>query len=162
MWLRHNGKIIQQGFSLPNPWATWCLMPTPAIFPQHQLFPPFVLALPLFRSHHNCQYLLHLPITADEWWPHCSVPMITQVNYKAHTGIYLICSDYLNVETERSSKWQPYHYWLCFYQTVLHLQLPNFVSCGRAYPSHMTQNLVTVGAKLWTAEHFLIDPWSMD
>ena len=45
---------------------------------------------------------------------------------------------------------------------VLHLQLPNFVSSGRACPSHMTQNLVTVGAKLWTAERFLVDPWSMD
>ena len=32
--------------------------------------------------------------------------------------------------------------------TILYLQLPNFVSCGRACPSHMTQNLVTVGAKL--------------
>ena len=42
------------------------------------------------------------------------------------------------------------------------LQLPNFVSCGRDKPSHMTQNLVTVGTKLWTAERFLVDPWSMD
>ena len=32
--------------------------------------------------------------------------------------------------------------------TILHLQLPNFVSCGTDKPSHMTQNLVTVGAKL--------------
>ena len=32
--------------------------------------------------------------------------------------------------------------------TIVHLQLPNFVSCGRDKPSHMTQNLVTVGAKL--------------
>ena len=46
--------------------------------------------------------------------------------------------------------------------TISHLQLPNFVSCGRACPSHMTQNLVTVGAKLWTAERFLVDPWSTD
>ena len=46
--------------------------------------------------------------------------------------------------------------------TISHLLLPNFVSCGRDKPSHMTQNLVTVGAKLWTAERFLIDPWSMD
>ena len=46
--------------------------------------------------------------------------------------------------------------------TILHLQLPNFVPCGRACPSHMTQNLVTVGAKLWTAERFQVDPWSMD
>ena len=46
--------------------------------------------------------------------------------------------------------------------TISHLQLLNFVSCGRACPSHMTQNLVTVGAKLWTAERFLVDPWSID
>ena len=42
--------------------------------------------------------------------------------------------------------------------TISHLQLPNFVSCGRACPSHTTQNVVTVGAKLWTAERFLVDP----
>ena len=46
--------------------------------------------------------------------------------------------------------------------TISHLPLPNFVSCGRACPSHMRQILVTVGAKLWTAERFLLDPWSMD
>ena len=46
--------------------------------------------------------------------------------------------------------------------TISPLQLPNFVSCGRDKPSHMTQNLVTVGTKLWTAERFLVDPWSMD
>ena len=34
--------------------------------------------------------------------------------------------------------------------TILTLQLPNYVSCGRACPSHMTSNLVTVGAKLLT------------
>ena len=32
--------------------------------------------------------------------------------------------------------------------TIVNLQLPNFVSCGRDKPSHMTQHLVTVGAKL--------------
>ena len=36
--------------------------------------------------------------------------------------------------------------------TILSLQLPNFVSCGRACPSHRTQNLVTVGTKLLTGE----------
>ena len=46
--------------------------------------------------------------------------------------------------------------------TISHLLLPNFVSCGRACPSHMTQNLVTVGAKLWTADRFIVDRWSMD
>ena len=42
--------------------------------------------------------------------------------------------------------------------TISHLLLPNFVSCGRACPSHMPQNLVTVGAKLWTADRFIVDP----
>ena len=42
--------------------------------------------------------------------------------------------------------------------TILSLQLPNFVSCGRACPSHMTQNLVTVGVKLLIGECFLFDP----
>ena len=46
--------------------------------------------------------------------------------------------------------------------TISSLQLPNFVSCGRDKPSHMTQNLVTVGTKLWTAKRFLVDPWSME
>ena len=46
--------------------------------------------------------------------------------------------------------------------TISHLQLQNFVSYGRACPSHMTLNLVTVGAKLGTAECFLFDLWSMD
>ena len=32
--------------------------------------------------------------------------------------------------------------------TISYLQLPNFVSYGRDKPSHTTQNLVTVGAKL--------------
>ena len=32
--------------------------------------------------------------------------------------------------------------------TIKHLQLPNFVLCGREKPSHMTQNWVTVGANL--------------
>ena len=46
--------------------------------------------------------------------------------------------------------------------TISHLLLPNFVSCGRACPSHRTQNLVTVGTKLLTGEWFSFDPWSMD
>ena len=36
--------------------------------------------------------------------------------------------------------------------TILPLQLWNFVSCGRACPSYMTQTLVTVGTKLLTGE----------
>ena len=46
--------------------------------------------------------------------------------------------------------------------TISPLQLPNFVSRGRAYPSHMTQNLVTVGAKLLSITWSLIlgSSWS--
>ena len=46
--------------------------------------------------------------------------------------------------------------------TISPVQLQNFVSCGRACPSHMTQNFVTVGMKLLIGEWFLFDPWSMD
>ena len=63
---------------------------------------------------------------------------------------------------------------LCYYQTRLawsvdqgsnknHSPAYNFAPTVTKFcPSHMTQNLVTVGAKLWTAERFLADPWSMD
>ena len=36
------------------------------------------------------------------------------------------------------------------------------MSCGRACPSHKTQNSITVGAKLYTTELFVINPWSTD
>ena len=45
---------------------------------------------------------------------------------------------------------------------ILSLQLLTFLACGMACSSHMTQNLVTVGAKLLTGEWFSFDPWSMD
>ena len=46
--------------------------------------------------------------------------------------------------------------------TISPLQLPNFVLCRRDKPSHITQNFITVRAKLWTAVHFVIDPRSTD
>ena len=42
--------------------------------------------------------------------------------------------------------------------TILALQLQNFVSCGRACPSQMTQNCVIVEAKLKTGEWLSLDP----
>ena len=42
--------------------------------------------------------------------------------------------------------------------TILALQLQNFALCGRACPSHMTQNLVTVRMKLLTGVIFI---WSL-
>ena len=43
--------------------------------------------------------------------------------------------------------------------TISHLQLLNFVSCGRVCPSHMTQNLVTIGANYGDSRVFPI--WSL-
>ena len=58
---------------------------------------------------------------------------------------------------------------LCFYQTrsswsVNQASNKNHSPAYNFAPTvtNMTQNLVTVGAKLWTAERFLVDPWSMD
>ena len=42
--------------------------------------------------------------------------------------------------------------------TILHLQLPNFVSCGRDKPSHMTQNLVTVNCRQESDFYLILDP----
>ena len=66
------------------------------------------------------------------------------------------------IKPDQLDPWIKDHIKITLLPTISHLQLPNFVSCGRACPSHMTQNLVTVGAKLCTAERFPVDPWSMD
>ena len=52
------------------------------------------------------------------------------------------------IKPDQRNPWIKDQLWNDLLSTILHLQLPNFVSCGRACPSHMTQNLVTVGAKL--------------
>ena len=83
--------------------------------------------------------------------------LFTVGKYKEHwhTGSAFIKPDQLDPGIKDQIK-------ITLLPTISHLQLLNFVSCGRACPSHMTQNLVTVGAKFWTAECFLFDPWSMD
>ena len=45
--------------------------------------------------------------------------------------------------------------------TIFPLQLRNFVSCERAFRSHMTQHLVTVGTKLLTGVwlYLILNPW---
>ena len=45
--------------------------------------------------------------------------------------------------------------------TVSPLHLPNFVSCGTDKPSHMTQNLVTVGTNCGqqSVSYLILDPW---
>ena len=52
------------------------------------------------------------------------------------------------IKPDQRNPWIKDHLGNALLSTILHLQLPNFVSCGRDKPSHMTQNLVTVGAKL--------------
>ena len=52
------------------------------------------------------------------------------------------------IKTDQCNPWIKDHLGNALLSTSLHLQLPNFVSRGRDKPSHMTQSLVTVGAKL--------------
>ena len=52
------------------------------------------------------------------------------------------------IKPDQRNPWIKDQLWNDLLSTMLHLQLPNFVSCGRDKPSHMTQNLVTVGVKL--------------
>ena len=49
---------------------------------------------------------------------------------------------------DQRNPWIKDQLWNDLLSTILHLQLPNFGSCGRDKPSHTTQNLVTVGVKL--------------
>ena len=52
------------------------------------------------------------------------------------------------IKPDQRNPWIKDQLWNDLLSTILHLQLLNFVSCGRDKPSHMTQNLVTVGVKL--------------
>ena len=52
------------------------------------------------------------------------------------------------IKPDQRNPWIKDQLWNDLLSTILHLQLPNVVSCGRDKPSHMTQNLVTVGVKL--------------
>ena len=74
----------------------------------------------------------------------------------------LSCSGSAFIKPDQRNPWIKDQIKITLLPTISHLLLPNFVSCGRACPSHMTQILVTVGAKLWTADRFIVDPWSMD
>ena len=62
------------------------------------------------------------------------------------------------IKPDQRNQWIKDQIKITLLPTISHLLLPNFVSCGRACPSHMTQNLVTVGAKLWTVDRFIVDP----
>ena len=52
------------------------------------------------------------------------------------------------IKPDQRNPWIKDQLWNDLLSTILHLQLPNFVSCGRDKPSHVTQNLVTVDVKL--------------
>ena len=84
--------------------------------------------------------------------------------YQAHenTGMVKCTPGSAFIKPDQRNPWIKDQIKITLLPTISHLLLPNFVSCGRACPSHMTQNLVTVGAKLWTADRFIVDPWSMD
>ena len=84
------------------------------------------------------------------------------LNHPCSTGLLHWQPGSAFIKPDQRNPWIKDQIKITLLPTISHLLLPNFVSCGRACPSHMTQNLVTVGAKLWTADRFIVDPWSMD
>ena len=91
-----------------------------------------------------------------------SAEIYTRLDFSLFCCGYIVSSGSAFIKPDQYNPWIKDQIKITIVPTISHLQLPNFVSCGRACPSHMTQNLVTVGAKLWTAERFLVDPWFMD
>ena len=67
---------------------------------------------------------------------------------KNHTTFKLLWPGPAFIKPDQLDPWIKDQIGNTLLSTILHLQLPNFVSCGRDKPSHMTQNLVTVGVKL--------------
>ena len=98
--------------------------------------------------------LTHKCVTRPKWvhhHPQDSLELVRMIN----PGLTFIKPDQLDPWINDQIK-------ITLMSTISSLHVPNFVSCGRDKPSHMIQNLVTVGTELWTAEHFLADPWPMD
>ena len=64
------------------------------------------------------------------------------------TSIFIPHAGPTFIKPDQRNPWIKDQLWNDLLSTIFHLQLPNFVSCGRDKPSHMTQNLVTEGVKL--------------
>ena len=102
----------------------------------------FLYALSQWETMLQCNVVSHWLSACTKWSLHelthwsLAVPYIH--NWSGPTFI----------KPDQRNPWIKDQLWNDLLSTILHLQLPNFVSCGRDKPSHMTQNLVTVGVKL--------------
>ena len=65
-------------------------------------------------------------------------------------------------KVDQLDSWIMYQMKITFLPTIFFHTVTKFVSCGRDYPSRMSHNFVIVGAKLYTAELYLYDPWYLD
>ena len=92
-------------------------------------------------------------------FPIKSNPIVEKSNWKGRQSVITLLLIFLLfwvhhlpgptfIKPDQRNPWIKDQLWNDLLSTILHLQLPNFVSCGRDKPSHMTQNLVTVGVKL--------------
>ena len=107
---------------------------------------------------------IHRKLWGEIDYPRCRYPFLAH-NSSIWTTVSQMassCPGSAFIKPDQRNPWIKDQIKITLLPTISHLLLPNFVSCGRACPSHMTQNLVTVGAKLWTADRFIVDPWSMD
>ena len=106
------------------------------------------------KSFHTIKLTNHITIRNFGWRLVWKNPSKLKISYMLPGSAF--------IKPDQRNPWIKDQIKITLLPTISHLLLPNFVSCGRACPSHMTQNLVTVGAKLWTADRFIVDPWSMD
>ena len=81
-------------------------------------------------------------------WRHCNGLCFAVICWGLDMTVPSYSSGSAFIKPDQRNPWIKDQLGNALLSTILHLQLPNFVSCGRACPSHMTQNLVTVGAKL--------------
>ena len=65
-----------------------------------------------------------------------------------HSHVYVFRPGSAFIKLDQLDPWIKDQIGNTLLSTILHLKLPFFVLCGRDRPSHMTQNLVTVGVKL--------------
>ena len=145
--------------------SEWPFLPWPSITapnhspsrpPIHAHFDPHNIpsAWPAWALNHGLLWLLFMVHLGPRFWPDLTCWTWASTRRFPSGSAF--------IKRDQPDPWIKDQIKTILLSTMSPLQLPNFVSCGRDKPSHMTQNLVTVGTKLWTAERFLVDPWSMD
>ena len=105
-----------------------------------------ILVLPMTMTHFR--YIISSWEYCFRWWRQCFVMFMRQNSFVSTCNRCTCILISSRVKPDQRNPWIKDQLWNDLLSTILHLQLPNFVSCGRDKPSHMTQNLVTVGVKL--------------